>query len=189
MGGAINIGYSNVSCSSREAGDACKEYNVALDTKASQAVFRRNVWKSLSIAPVDTSGFVYIQGKPYADLLGSVKLKNSSLTRHLLTAYAVWWQFWEFWPHVKLDSYDTNRNSSSVLFDVQPPMMVFLSKTREHPQLEDVLDMSTKNLVVTDDGHTVENQSDGVPVNIAMAWQPFGLKVIEHELVQSLLRR
>ena len=189
MSGAINIGYNNRTCT--DGGD-CVEYNILYDIPAAQAVFQPNVWKSVTFAPLDTAGALRVVGENYQAMLGSAKDANprARLTRHLLMAYSVWWQFYHFWPFPSsFRYYDTPRNSSSVLMDAQVPLMLILAKTPESPSLDDVLSMEMKNLTVTHDGHTVEDQASGVAVNVAMKWkaEPYGLASVEQELVESLM--
>ncbi len=128
-----------------------KEYNVKTHTAACKKVFETE-W-DLSITPLDTCGLVSLRGSNFEQVAGS----DSPLTKAVLANHYGWFDIVGDWPHLK----DLNPAAeSSVLFDTVAVYMAFS---------EALLEMETHNLIVTDDGKTMIDES-GQSVRCAMNW-------------------
>lgn len=123
------------------------EWNVRAAPKALQAVFTAP-W-DVSVTPLDTCGLITLTGERYQRVYRS-KAKG---VPELIENYRVW--------SGARKGYDVTKRSS-VLFDTVAVYMAFT---------EELLEMETVPLRVTDDGMTVIDKEHGRPVHCALAWK------------------
>jgi inosine-uridine nucleoside N-ribohydrolase len=133
------------------------EYNVKADPKALQKVFAAP-W-DITITPLDTCGVVYLRGERFQ----KVYRCKDRLVQALMANYRVW-----------REDRSTPITASSTLFD---PVAVYLALS------EELLEMETLPIRVTDDGYTrIDPQARAV--HCAMKWKDLG--AFEDFLVQRL---
>jgi inosine-uridine nucleoside N-ribohydrolase len=133
------------------------EYNVSANPQALQAVFAAP-W-DITITPLDTCGIVQLKGEKFQ----KVYRCKDPLTQALMANYRVW-----------REDRNTPIDASSTLFDT---VAVYLALT------EELLEMETLPIRVTDDGHTVIDQQ-ARKVHCAMKWKDLG--AFEDFLVERL---
>jgi len=133
------------------------EYNVSANPKALQAVFAAP-W-DITITPLDTCGIVQLKGEKFQ----KVYRCKDPLTQALMANYRVW-----------REDRSTPIEASSTLFDT---VAVYLALT------EELLEMETLPIRVTDDGHTVIDQQ-ARKAHCAMKWKDLG--AFDDFLVQRL---
>lgn len=129
-----------------DATGAIPEYNVKIDVPASRAVFAAP-WR-MTITPLDTCGFVRIEGEAYRSVLNA----EDPLSRALMENYRIWCRALgreDWWPE-----------RSSILFDT---VAVRLAFSEDHMAMEDL------KLTVEDDGLTAVSPR-GRPVRTATDW-------------------
>jgi len=129
-----------------DATGAIPEYNVKIDVPASRAVFAAP-W-AMTITPLDTCGFVRIEGEAYR----RVRDAEDPLVRALMENYRIWCR--------ALGRDDWFPERSSILFDT---VAVHLAFSEEHLAMEDL------KLTVEDDGLTAVSP-EGRPVRTATEW-------------------
>lgn len=139
------------------------EYNVKVDPKALQVVFAAD-WE-VTITPLDTCGLVHLTGEKFRKVYEC----SDKLVRALMENYQAWREAGE-----KKELPPPDR--SSTLFDT---VAVYLAET------ENLTEMETLSLVVTDDGFTRIDPS-GRPVRAAVRWKDMG--AYEDWLVERLIR-
>jgi inosine-uridine nucleoside N-ribohydrolase len=158
MYGSIYAGYT-------EDEAPAAEWNVRVDPGSLQTVFAAP-W-GITITPLDTCGRVVLDGAGYRSLFES----DDPWLKALMENYAAWLPGA---PYMDPDT-DVSRTSST-LFDT---VAVYLAAE------QDLLEMETLSLRVTDDGYTVIDTDHGRPVNCAVAWKD--LSFFKSELVRILL--
>ena len=146
-------------------GDATKaipEFNVKIDVSASRAVFAAP-W-DMTIAPLDTCGFVKVIGDAYRRLVKA----EDPLTRALVENYRVWCR--------ALGREAWFADGSSILFDT---VAVHLAYSDEHLVMENL------RLTIEDDGLTAVSPR-GRPVRAATEWTD--KEAFQASLVDRLVR-
>ena len=143
MHGSIDVGYSG-------SDTPVPEYNVKQDPAALRTVFEAD-WEA-TITPLDTCGLVQLDGDRYR----RVRESTSPGVAELMATYDSWL------PEAKWIEGIDSKTASTVLFDL---VAVTLAFTEEYFQMEDL------PLVVTDEGRTVLNPTDGRPVRTALKWR------------------
>lgn len=131
---------------SRRGEGAIQEANVKNDVPACQAVFSAP-WKSMTITPQDTCGFVQLTGERYQ----SIQQSDDPTLKALMENYEIWAQ----------KTAHDSKNASSILFDT---VAIYLAFATEH------LAMERMGIRVTDDGFTVRDNS-ARQMNVALEWQ------------------
>ncbi|MGQ9504926.1 MAG: nucleoside hydrolase [Thermogutta sp.] len=155
MHGSVYKGYGG-------SNQVSAEYNVKVDPKALQAVFAAN-WE-VTITPLDTCGLVHLTGEKFRKVYDC----SDKLVRALMENYQVWREAGE-----KKQLPPPDR--SSTLFDT---VAIYLA------QSEELTEMETLSLVVTDDGFTRIDAS-GRSTRAAVRWKDLG--AYEDWLVKSLV--
>jgi inosine-uridine nucleoside N-ribohydrolase len=155
MHGSVRLGYEG-------SAEIAAEYNVRADAAACQTAFDAP-WE-VSITPLDTCGLVVLDGAKYAQ----VRDCDAPLVQAVIENYAIWAQHVDW---VKVDP----ATASSTLFDTVAVYMAFS---------EELLEMEELGLRVTDDGHTLPDES-AKPVRCAMRWRD--LSAFEDFVVQRLM--
>jgi inosine-uridine nucleoside N-ribohydrolase len=141
MHGSVRLGYGgNPKVSA--------EYNVAADPASCRTAFAAP-WE-VTITPVDTCGLVTLEGSKYA----KVRDCSDPVVRAVIENYRIWA------PHVEWTGADPEV-ATSVLYDTVAVYLAFS---------EDLLEMETMGLRVTDEGFTVPDPS-AKAVRCAMAWR------------------
>lgn len=138
------------------------EYNVKVDPKALQAVFAAS-WE-VTITPLDTCGLVHLTGEKFRKVYES----SDKLVRAVMDNYQVWRE-----TQAKKQLPPPER--SSTLFDT---VAIYLA------QSEELTEMETLSLTVTDDGFT-RIDPNGRPVRAAVRWKDLG--AYEDWLVEHLI--
>lgn len=129
-----------------------KEYNVKTHTAACQKVF--NTPWNMSITPLDTCGLVSLQGDNFRKVFDA----EGALIRAVLENHFGWFEAVRDWPVLG----EMNpRARSSVLYDTVAVYMAFS---------EELLEMESLPVVVTDDGKTMIDEA-GQVVRCATGWQ------------------
>ncbi len=158
MYGSVYTGYLS-------APEPAAEYNVRIDPQSLQAVFAAP-WEC-TITPLDTCGLVVLDGENYRRL----HLSDDPWMQTLMENYRVWLPGAPF-----VDPNQDTSRISTTLFDT---VAVYLAAS------EDLVDMQTLLLRVTDDGYTIIDPVNGRPVRCAVGWKD--LEAYEHLLVDTLL--
>jgi inosine-uridine nucleoside N-ribohydrolase len=135
------------------------EWNVRGDPKALQAVFAAP-W-DITITPLDTCGIVQLKGEKFRKVYEC----KDRLTQALMANYRVW-----------REDQGTPLTASSTLFDT---VAVYLALS------EDLVEMETLPIRVTDDGYTRIDQQ-ARKVHCAMKWKDLG--AFEDFLVERLTK-
>ena len=141
------------------------EWNVRADPPALQAVFAAP-WEK-TITPLDTCGIIHLTGERYARVHGC----STPGAKALMENYRVWTTAQKKRGNKMPDP----AKRSSTLFDT---VAVYLGYS------EELLEMETINLVVTDDGFT-KIDDGGTPVRCAMAWK--NLDAFEEHLTERIV--
>lgn len=140
MHGSVRVGYHG-------SPEPSCEYNVMRDAAAAQAVFSAP-WKSALITPLDTCGFLSLDGPNYQRLLGS----GDPLAKAVIENYRNWRNnnaaFWEI--------------RSSVICDVVAVYLAFD---------ESLVEIETLPIRVTDDGFTKIDPLHGTNIRVATRWK------------------
>ena len=155
MHGSITLGYDG-------SAEISAEYNVKADAAACRAVFEAP-W-DVTITPLDTCGLVHLTGENYRE----VRDCDDAVARAVIENYRIWAQ------HVTwLNGIDAE-TVTSTLFDTVAVYLAFS---------EDLLEMETLGLRVTDDGYTrVDENAKGI--HCATGWK--SLAAFEDLLVERL---
>ncbi len=125
------------------------EYNVVASPKAAQAVFAAP-WRSMTITPLDTCGFIYLDGPDYQ----KIRLGATPLAQAVSENY-------RFWNHPDAANW---RQRSSLICDVVGAYLAF----------DDAfLNLEELPITVTDTGHTVIDPTDGKLIKVATSWKDF----------------
>lgn len=144
MHGSVRKGYGG-------SADVSAEWNVRADPAALRAVFAAP-WEK-TVTPLDTCGIVDLDGARYAAVHGS----RSPGAKALMENYRIWTA-----AQLRRGSKTPDpATRSSTLFDT---VAAYLGYS------EELLEIETLNLVVTDDGFT-KIDAAGAPVRCAMAWK------------------
>lgn len=125
---------------------AIAEWNVVCDIPAAKAVFSAP-WRSVTITPLDTCGFIQYDGSRYEQL----KACPEPLLRSVIEQYRQW---------SPRNAESNPEAHTSVLFDT---VAVYLAFSREN------LLMQQMPLLIDDKGFTVEDPQ-GMPVDVAVEW-------------------
>ena len=127
------------------------EWNVKMDPPALQEVFAAP-WEC-SVTPLDTCGIFKLQGDDYQQIYQS----EDPWLRSLVKNYRLWIP-----KATWLDPRPDIETSSSTLFDT---VAVYMALS------EDLLQMETLPLLVTDEGYTVIDEEKGNMVRCATGWK------------------
>ena len=157
MHGSVRVGYGGKS-------EVAREYNVKADAKACQ-VSLSAPW-DITITPLDTCGTVVLRGEKYA----AIRDCNDPLTKALIENYVIWIKE-KPWHK---DKEDKTIRQSSTLFDTVAVYLVFS---------QDLCEMETLPIRVTDDGKTVIDES-AKKMSVATKWNDLG--AFEDMLVERL---
>ena len=157
MFGSIRLGYDG-------APTPAAENNVKVDPAALRTIFEAP-WEK-TITPLDTCGLVVLDGP----LWQRFKASDDPFARMILANHRVWAPRAEWLPK----DFDAEAQSST-LFDTVAVQLAFD---------ESLVEMETLPLRVTDDGFTVVDTANGVPVRCATAWR--NLAAFEALLVARL---
>lgn len=160
MYGAVRKGYGG----SDEVGT---EHNIRADVAASQTVFTAP-WSAITITPLDTCGLVDLKGDRFA----RVRDSDDPVLRALIENYYVWVDETDWF----VEPAAGRRSHSSILYDVVP---VYLAIREELCQME------TLPIRVTDDGRTVIDAEAGKPMRVATEWND--LEAFKDWLVDRLV--
>ncbi len=155
MHGSIRLGYDGSS-------GACAEYNVARYSRACREALSAR-W-DVTITPVDTCGLVVLAGDKYR----AVRHSDDPLARAVMENYSIWAS--EVQSAAALDP----EARSSTLFDTVAVYLAFA---------DELLEMETLGIRVTDDGFTVIDERAKV-MRCATAWRD--LPAFEDLLVHRL---
>ncbi|HOK03800.1 MAG TPA: nucleoside hydrolase [Victivallales bacterium] len=137
------------------------EWNVVQDIASAKTVFSSK-WKSFTITPLDTCGWVVLDGELYQ----KCKNSNDKIMKMIIENYMIWSR--------GVNNTDPQTHSS-VLFDTVAVFLAFSTKW---------LKMKKMQISVDDKGFTIEDKS-GIPANVAMEW--LGLEEYKKWLVERLL--
>jgi len=133
-------------------GGVVAEYNVRKDPKAAQTVFSAS-W-DITIAPLDTCGFVRLEGERYR----MIRECRSPLIRDLMENYKIWLKNRrEDWRRI----FETE---SSILYDT---VAVYLAYSSEY------LVMKDWGVQITEDGYT-RISGEARTVHCAIKWKDLG---------------
>jgi len=143
-------------------GGVVAEYNVKRDPKAAQTVFSAS-W-DITITPLDTCGFVRLEGERYR----MIRECKSSLIRDLMENYKIWLRNrHEDWRRI----FETE---SSILYDT---VAVYLAYSSEYLVMKDL------GVQITEDGYTKINK-EARTVHCAIKWKD--LQAFKDMLVERL---
>ena len=157
MHGSVRVGYDGSETVSAE-------YNVKADPKACQAALSAP-W-DVTITPLDTCGTVVLRGEKYA----AVRDCKDPLIQALIENYSLWLKKKSWYKESK----DKEIKQSSTLFDTVAVYLVFA---------QDLCEMETLPIRVTDDGNTVIDDS-AKKMNVATKWKD--LEKFEDLLIERL---
>lgn len=143
-------------------GGVVAEYNVRADPKACQKAFVAP-W-DMTITPLDTCGFVRLEGEKYR----AVRECEDPLVRSLMGNYRIWLESWQGEWKEEFES------GSSILFDAVAVYLAFS---------EELLGMEELGVRVTGDGYTVIDEN-AKRVRCATEWRD--LTGFESLLVERL---
>jgi len=147
MHGSVRKGYAN-------SPKISPEWNVRADPPALQAVFAAP-WEK-TVTPLDTCGIVHLKDDRYAKVLGC----QAPGTKALIENYRIWTK----WHEAQDRKMPDPSQRSSTLYDT---VAIYLGYS------EDLVEMETHPLIVTDDGYT-RIDAKGHPARCAMAWKDLG---------------
>jgi len=148
----------------------CPEYNVYENVNASQISYNATWAMPMVTTPIDTSGFAYVNGTDYQNLLSANNSQNL-LVQTLLECYVYWHQNG---GGATYDPYTT----STTLYD---PVAVYLTFSNRS-----FVNMVDYHLVVNNKGETIIDAA-GQPVTVALTWARGGEEDWALLLVQRLL--
>ncbi|MBP5672584.1 MAG: nucleoside hydrolase [Victivallales bacterium] len=157
MAGSVYKGYTP-----KQAQAAVAEWNVKCQIPEAQTVFSAN-WKSITITPLDTCGFVRLKGERYQRMKDS----QSPVAKMIVENYRHWLG--------KPDK--TDETESSVLFDT---VAVYLSYTHDN------LVMKKLNIEIDDQGIMRLDTPKAKPMLVAVDW--VNLDAYEEYLVKRLTK-
>jgi inosine-uridine nucleoside N-ribohydrolase len=155
MAGSVYKGYTH-----DQANGPVAEWNIKCQIPEAQTVFQAN-WKSVTITPLDTCGFVRLKGERYQRM----KESQSPVAKMIVENY----RHWLGKPN------QTDETESSVLFDT---VAVYLAYTHDN------LVMKTVNIEIDDGGVMRLDTPKGKPVQAAVDWVDLG--AYEEYLVKRL---
>lgn len=150
MHGSIRKGYLG-------AEKPMREYNVKQHALSCQAVLQAS-WPKL-ITPLDTCGTIVLDGERFQKLLES----ESVLARCALDVHFDWFSAVSDWPI--LSEMDAQRQTS-ILYD---SVAVYLAITQAN--LRQWVEIEQLQIIVTDDGKTLVDDTSGHPVDCALSWR------------------
>lgn len=156
MHGSIDIGYGG--------GEPAAEANVRSNVDAFRVTLQAD-WKSFEITPLDTCGFVAVDGKNYQQL----KSSNDPMLRALFENYRIWSGLVTW---MEVDFFDQR---SSTLFDTVAVYMAFT---------HDLLQFETIPISVDEKGFTLRDP-EGKPTSTAIRWKD--LEAFHDHLTRRLL--
>ncbi len=159
MHGSVHKGYGGSDTISAE-------WNVRANPAALQAVFAAP-WEK-TVTPLDTCGIVHLDGERYA----RIHACQTPGAKALMENYRIWTAAQEKGGQKMADP----AQRSSTLFDT---VAAYLGYS------EELLEMGTVNLTVTDDGFT-KIDDRGAPVRCAMAWKD--LDAFREHLTERIVR-
>jgi inosine-uridine nucleoside N-ribohydrolase len=159
MHGSVRKGYGN-------SPKISAEWNVRADPPALQAVFAAP-WEK-TVTPLDTCGIIHLKGDRYA----RVHASQAAGAKALMDNYRIWTIAQKKRGREMPDP--TQR--SSTLFDT---VAVYMGYT------EELLEMETINLTVTNDGFT-KIDDKGTAVRCAVAWKD--LDAFEEHLTERIIK-
>ncbi len=157
MAGSVYKGYTP-----EQAQAAVAEWNVKCQIPEAQTVFSAN-WKSITITPLDTCGFVRLKGERYQRMKDS----QSPVAKMIVENYRHWLG--------KPDK--TDETESSVLFDT---VAVYLAYTHDN------LVMKKLNIEIDDQGIMRLDTPKAKPMLVAVDW--VNLDAYEEYLVKRLTK-
>ena len=155
MHGSVRRGYGG-------SEEVSAEYNVASHPQACHKVFTAP-W-DITITPLDTCGVVKLAGEKYR----AVRDSDDPLARAVIENYRIWARNTPWAKDLDASA------ESSILFDT---VAIYLASS------EELLVMEKLGLRVTDDGHTVADDSAKI-INCALDWKD--LPAFEDFLVRRL---
>jgi len=158
MHGSFDLGYNGAHAASAES-------NVKIDPVALRVVLAAP-WRDALITPLDTCGSVELAGDNYYAIWCDTK---DPLVRAVIEGYCV------FAPHQTWFNCDFFTTKSTTLFDC---VAVYLAYS------EDLVDIETLHVGVTDDGFT-RRDLNGPAVRVALRWKD--KSVWEDRLAKRLL--
>jgi len=161
MFGSINVGYGG-------AAEPVAEYNVVADPEALRTLLSAP-WQDILLTPLDTCGLIVLDGEDYARVYES----DDPLAQATIQNYETWLPNVDWMP----DDYDPSQVSST-LFDV---LAVELAYNDSHVGIEKL------PISVTDDGMTIIDDENGVPVRCAMSWRD--LEGFEEKIARLLTKQ
>ena len=158
MHGSIRRGYMG-------AEKPMREYNVKKHSLACQSVFSTD-W-NMTITPLDTCGTVILKEDNFQKVIAA----KDRLTKAIVDNHFGWAKIVKNWPGLsELDL----QIQSSVLYDTVAVYLAFS---------EELLDMETLPIIVTDDGKTLIDEN-GQNIRCAMKWKDYA--AFEELLVSRL---
>ncbi|MCR4572983.1 MAG: nucleoside hydrolase [Lentisphaeria bacterium] len=157
MAGSVYKGYTP-----EQANQPVAEWNVKCQIPEAQTVFSAN-WKSITITPLDTCGFVRLKGERYQRMKDS----QSPVAKMIVENYRYWLG--------KPDK--TDETESSVLFDT---VAVYLAYTHDN------LVMKKLNIEIDDQGIMRLDTPKAKPMLVAVDW--VNLDAYEEYLVKRLTK-
>jgi len=161
MHGSLRLGYGG-------APEIAAEANVKGDPAACRAALGAS-W-DVTITPLDTCGLVQIKGEKYARVAAS----RDPLVQALMENYRIWWPRCPWCRERHAAEPDLPARESSTLFDTVAVYLAFSS---------DLLTMESLGVRVTDDGHTLIDDSQK-RLRCATSWRD--LAAFEDLLVDRL---
>ena len=156
LGGSVRIGYFGQSTPSRE-------YNIVYSPEAAQKVFTAP-WKETVVVPLDTCGYIYLDGPDYQKLRES----DAPMAKAVIENY-------QMWRHEETRNFEQR---SSLLCDTVPVGLAFDESWCIFEELP---------LRVTDEGDTVIDEVNGKMCRVATDWKD--LPGFKHFLSQRLLKK
>ncbi|MEM8867864.1 MAG: nucleoside hydrolase [Verrucomicrobiota bacterium] len=157
MQGSIDLGYGK--------GAASAEWNVASHIADFRAVLGAD-WQSFKITPLDTCGFIKIEGEAYQSLKQSELLGLKAVFEN--------YDYWE--DLVTWEKPDYVEHRTSTLYDIVPIYMAYSGELLEYEQMR---------IVVDDEGFTRRSE-EGHLVDVAMRWKD--LDAFYSDVVARLLK-
>lgn len=143
MFGSIRIGYDG-------AQTPTAEWNVKADPRACRAVLSAPWAGGVTITPIDICGLVRLSGNKYQIIHDSPAI----VPKIIMENYRIWSQIQK--PPAPFET------ASTMLFD---PVAVYLAAS------QDLVQMETLKIRVTDDGLTVIDDANGTPMHVATKWK------------------
>ena len=160
MAGSIHRGYNNGST-------PVPEYNVYMCSWCMQVLLSAG-WQSIAFTPLDTCGTVRLGAPLMAEILAGENTTALGLASSLM-------YFCIFTNQYQC----TSKEVYPVLFDTNAVLLML-------PLAKDLIDFQELRLRVDDRGYTDIDDKNGVPVQVALTWQPNGLQNFEKSLAKVL---